>query len=66
MKEEDVEGPVDPVDARAKYCHKFVEDIRREQFGVGLKFGVEEEKLINILRERQVIKHMKTHTPLRS
>ena len=61
VKEEEEEGPLDPAEARAKYCHKFVEDIRREQFGVGLKFGVEEEKLINILRERQVMKLVKIH-----
>ena len=43
----------DPVEQRAHYCSKFVQDIRREQFGEGLTFGVEEQKLIDILRERQ-------------
>ena len=53
VKEEE-EEETDPGEIRAKYCHKYVEEIRREQFGVGLTFGAEEERLINILRERQV------------
>ena len=45
--------PLDPVLQRSSYCQMFIENIQREQFGVGLKFGVEEEKLMNIFRERQ-------------
>lgn len=43
----------DPALQRYRYCASFIRKIQREQFGVGLKFGVEEGKLIEIFRERQ-------------
>ena len=34
-------------------CREFVEKIRREQFGVGIQFGEEEKKILDIHRERE-------------
>ncbi|XP_065672459.1 uncharacterized protein LOC100211694 isoform X2 [Hydra vulgaris] len=40
-------------DIQNDHCHKIINDIRREQFGIGLELGEQEKKLIEIHRKRE-------------